>query len=138
MSTILVHYFCVYISYSLNPGINRIGNTLVPNNNYVQFEKWITPILDSMLKEQKDRVPPFFNNKSPPPFFLNHHVVLVCVSDYCRCRASLFFEIQDPPVWSPSAVINRLGKEVANEESIYYWCWKVPILFFCCYFFTIV
>ncbi len=33
--------------------------------------------------------------------------------------------VQDPPIWSPSAIINRFGKEIANEESVYYWCWKV-------------
>ncbi|CAG0915075.1 unnamed protein product [Notodromas monacha] len=33
-------------------GINRIGNLLVPNDNYCKFESWITPILDSMRKEQ--------------------------------------------------------------------------------------
>lgn len=27
--------------------------------------------------------------------------------------------------WTPSKVINRLGKEINNEESVYYWCWKV-------------
>ena len=24
-------------------------------------------------------------------------------------------------VWSPSSVIRRLGKEIDNEESVYYW-----------------
>uniref|UniRef100_A0A8C5PQF4 deoxyhypusine synthase n=1 Tax=Leptobrachium leishanense TaxID=445787 RepID=A0A8C5PQF4_9ANUR len=33
-------------------GINRIGNLLVPNNNYCMFEDWITPILDQMVLEQ--------------------------------------------------------------------------------------
>jgi len=33
-------------------GINRIGNLLVPNNNYCKFENWVMPILDKMLKEQ--------------------------------------------------------------------------------------
>ncbi|KAG9472644.1 hypothetical protein GDO78_018304 [Eleutherodactylus coqui] len=33
-------------------GINRIGNLLVPNNNYCLFEDWITPILDQMVLEQ--------------------------------------------------------------------------------------
>lgn len=28
-------------------------------------------------------------------------------------------------VWSPSKVIRRLGKEIDNEESVYYWCYKV-------------
>lgn len=34
-------------------GINRIGNLLVPNENYCLFEKWMNPILDEMLSEQK-------------------------------------------------------------------------------------
>ena len=37
-------------------GINRIGNLLVPNENYCLFENWIMPILDQMLKEQKEQV----------------------------------------------------------------------------------
>lgn len=35
-------------------GINRIGNLLVPNDNYCMFENWLMPILDAMLKEQKE------------------------------------------------------------------------------------
>ncbi|XP_045109148.1 LOW QUALITY PROTEIN: probable deoxyhypusine synthase, partial [Portunus trituberculatus] len=35
-------------------GINRIGNLLVPNNNYCKFEDWIMPILDTLLAEQKE------------------------------------------------------------------------------------
>lgn len=34
-------------------GLNRIGNLLVPNDNYCKFEDWINPILDQMLAEQK-------------------------------------------------------------------------------------
>ncbi|XP_042435427.1 deoxyhypusine synthase isoform X2 [Zingiber officinale] len=33
-------------------GLNRIGNLLVPNDNYCKFEDWIMPILDQMLLEQ--------------------------------------------------------------------------------------
>lgn len=33
-------------------GINRIGNLLVPNENYCRFEEWVTPLLDDMLIEQ--------------------------------------------------------------------------------------
>lgn len=33
-------------------GINRIGNMLVPNDNYCNFEDWINPILDEMLERQ--------------------------------------------------------------------------------------
>jgi len=27
--------------------------------------------------------------------------------------------------WSPSKIIRRLGKEIDNKESVYYWCYKV-------------
>ena len=32
--------------------------------------------------------------------------------------------------WSPSKIIQRLGKEINNEESIYYWAYKndIPVL----------
>jgi len=33
-------------------GLNRIGNMLVPNQNYCLFEEWIMPVLDRMLEEQ--------------------------------------------------------------------------------------
>jgi len=36
-----------------NEGINRIGNLLVPNNNYCKFEDWVMPILDKMVDEQE-------------------------------------------------------------------------------------
>ena len=31
-------------------------------------------------------------------------------------------------VWTPSSVIRRLGKEIDNEESVYYWCYKVRLI----------
>jgi len=36
-------------------GINRIGNILVPNSRYIQFEKWILPILE---KHKDETLPP--------------------------------------------------------------------------------
>ena len=35
-------------------GMNRIGNLVVPNDNYCKFEDWVTPILDKMLEEQQE------------------------------------------------------------------------------------
>ena len=72
-------------------GINRIGNMVVPNDNYCEFEDWLTPILDAMYDEQ----------------------------------------MNDGVVWTPSKLINRLGKEINNEDSVYYWCWKNDIPVFC-------
>ncbi len=34
-------------------GINRIGNILVPNDRYIEFEKVFTPLLKKLLEEQK-------------------------------------------------------------------------------------
>ena len=66
-------------------GMNRIGNLIVPNDNYCKFEDWLMPILDQMLKEQN----------------------------------------ATGQVWTPSTFIHRLGKEINNEESVYYWAYKV-------------
>ncbi|KAI9336243.1 deoxyhypusine synthase [Pilaira anomala] len=72
-------------------GLNRIGNLLVPNNNYCKFEDWIIPIFDEMLKEQKEK----------------------------------------GIIWTPSSMIHRLGKEINDESSIYYWTSKNDIPVFC-------
>ncbi len=37
-------------------GLNRIGNLIAPNVNYIKFEDWVMPILDAMLEEQKKEV----------------------------------------------------------------------------------
>ena len=34
-------------------GQNRIGNLIVPNENYCKFEDWLTPILKTMHEEQE-------------------------------------------------------------------------------------
>ena len=72
-------------------GLNRIGNMVVPNDNYRYFEDWLLVLLDRFLVEQKETN---FN-------------------------------------WTPSKLINRLGKEINNEESVYYWAWKNNIPVFC-------
>lgn len=40
-------------------------------------------------------------------------------------------QINDKQVWSPSKIIARLGKEINNEDSVYYWAWKNNIPIFC-------
>jgi deoxyhypusine synthase len=72
-------------------GLNRIGNMVVPNDNYRYFEDWLLVLLDQFLVEQKEKN---FN-------------------------------------WTPSKLINRLGKEINNEESVYYWAYKNNIPVFC-------
>ncbi|RPB26092.1 deoxyhypusine synthase-like protein [Terfezia boudieri ATCC MYA-4762] len=82
-------------------GLNRIGNLLVPNNNYCAFEDWVMPLLDTLLAEQTASQ----NDASIPA--------------------------EEKLVWTPSAVIARLGKEINNEKSILYWAWKNSIPIFC-------
>ncbi|CAO0790663.1 unnamed protein product [Mucor circinelloides] len=72
-------------------GLNRIGNLLVPNNNYCKFEDWVIPIFDKMLEEQKEQ----------------------------------------GITWTPSTMIERLGNEINDESSIYYWTSKNKIPVFC-------
>jgi len=38
---------------------------------------------------------------------------------------------RDGIVWTPSKIIHRLGKEINNEESVWYWCYKNNIPVFC-------
>jgi deoxyhypusine synthase len=34
-------------------GVNRLGNLLIPNRNYCDFEDWVMPILNAMTDEQE-------------------------------------------------------------------------------------
>lgn len=77
-------------------GMNRIGNLVVPNDNYCKFEDWVMPILDTMLEEQE-----------------------VSKTN------------EEPLYWTPSKVIARLGKEINDERSVYYWAYKNNIPVFC-------
>ncbi|KAJ1825248.1 Deoxyhypusine synthase [Coemansia sp. RSA 2671] len=72
-------------------GLNRIGNLIVPNDNYCKFEEWVMPILDQLLLEQT----------------------------------------RDGTVWTPSKIIQRLGKEINHPDSIYYWAYKNDIPIYC-------
>lgn len=53
MASTFVGSFELNGKYLREKGINRIGNLLVPNDNYCEFENWIIPLLDEMLEEQK-------------------------------------------------------------------------------------
>lgn len=72
-------------------GLNRIGNLIVPNDNYCKFEDWCTPILEKLFQEQE----------------------------------------KDGVNWTPSKIIDRLGAEIANEDSVLYWAHKNDIPVFC-------
>lgn len=88
-------------------GLNRIGNLVVPNSNYCAFEDWVVPILDKMLEEQE-------------------------ASKVAGKHVDVYGEeVEGELKWTPSKVIHRLGKEINNEDSVYYWAYKNKIPVFC-------
>lgn len=84
-------------------GLNRIGNLIVPNSNYCSFEDWVMPILDKMLEEQ----------------------------EAARRQASASGDDEEPFSWTPSKIIHRLGQEIDNPSSVYYWASRNNIPVFC-------
>lgn len=68
-------------AYLRSKGLNRIGNLLVPNDNYCKFEDWIIPIFDQMLKEQNEEVPSRLS------------VILLVDVYVCKIFSSVYFYI---------------------------------------------
>lgn len=84
-------------------GMNRIGNMIIPNENYCKFEDFMNPILDTMLQEQEDAAKKYGAEALDA----------------------------DSPFWTPSKFIDRLGKEINDETSVLYWAHKNQIPIFC-------
>lgn len=93
-------------------GINRIGNLLVPNKNYCQFEDWMTPLIEKMHDEQDAAWLEWSHkfiawnqgsDKSSPP---------------------------EKFVWTPSKMIERLGREMDHDDSVLTWAARnqIPVL----------
>ena len=65
--------------------------------------------------------------------------ILAPNENYCRFETwiepildqMLKEQIEQGVVWTPSKFIHRLGKEINDESSIYYWCYKNNIPVFC-------
>ena len=93
-------------------GINRIGNLLVPNKNYCQFEDWVTPLIEKMHDEQDTAWLQWSQD--------------MLVWNQARDGSS-------PPdkfVWTPSRIIERLGLEMDHDDSVLTWAArnKIPVL----------
>lgn len=99
-------------------GMNRIGNLLIPNRNYVVFEEWMTPIIQKMHQEQIE------SDKA-----WAKEVASMLEKNAGKKNADLF--LPERFVWSPSKIIRRLGLEIQNEDSLLYWAAKNNIPIFC-------
>ena len=97
-------------------GINRIGNLLIPNRNYCQFEDWMEPLIDTMHDEMDAKHREWAKE-------------VVALKE-----GSSGEDNKDMPekfVWTPSKMIHRLGKEIDDESSVLYWATKNDIPIFC-------
>ena len=94
-------------------GINRIGNLLVPNKNYCEFEDWLTPLIEKMHQEQDDK----------------HKEWAKQVAQMGEDNSDE--DLPERFVWTPSKFIRRMGLEINHEESVLYWAAKNDIPVFC-------
>lgn len=93
-------------------GLNRIGNLLVPNDNYCKFEDWVMPILDAMRAEQGDNVA---NSWSPSRVIerLGHEINDESSILYWAAKNAI-------PVFCPALTDGSLG------DMIYFHSYKNP------------
>jgi deoxyhypusine synthase len=99
-------------------GINRIGNLLVPNSNYCEFEDWIGPLLHKMHNEQ-----------DAASIAWAKQVAAIGIKEATNNN-------NDDPLptkftWTPSKIIHRFGKEINNPDSVMYWAAFHDIPVFC-------
>jgi deoxyhypusine synthase len=96
-------------------GINRIGNLLVPNQNYCDFEDWVSPILHQMHDEQ---------DQATQRYILQAAAVATATTTASTSENKQIFlgDLDEERfVWTPSKVIERLGNEINHPDSVLYW-----------------
>eukprot|EP00956_Cyclotella_meneghiniana_P032978 scaffold92589_cov69-Cyclotella_meneghiniana.AAC.2 len=99
-------------------GLNRIGNLIVPNNNYCKFEDWMRPLIDKMHNEQEAR--------------WKENALMYAKSVEANENGGGGVDIEHKSCYfTPSEFITRMGKEINNEESVLYWAYKNDIPIFC-------
>ncbi|KAI5186833.1 deoxyhypusine synthase [Nematocida homosporus] len=88
-------------------GLNRVGNVLIPNENYFVFESWMNEFLDGLVEGVKE-------------------------DDLDREReVSGYRHLEDIAVIRPSRLIYELGKKIDAEDSFCYWAYRNNIPVYC-------
>ena len=113
--------------------INRIGNLLVPNDNYCSFEDWVTPVFAGMLDEQEDSQKASFKN-----YF--DRLGWLAARPNTRFPPNLEEDVH-PFCWTPSAMIARFGQVLSDmrgnvlganpHDSIVFQAWQHDIPIYC-------
>ncbi|KAI5156019.1 deoxyhypusine synthase [Nematocida parisii] len=91
-------------------GLNRVGNILIPNENYFAFEDWMTEFLNDIIEGRLENNPE---------------------STEIQGLGSGYRRVDDISIITPSRFIYELGKKVNSEESVYYWAYKNNIPVYC-------
>ncbi|KAI4835874.1 deoxyhypusine synthase [Plasmodium brasilianum] len=122
-------------------GWNRIGNLIVPNENYCNFEDWLQPLLNKMLHEQNAKneeifLKKFEKRKKKEKEDSNNGFVSTTTYNTNGWKPDNEEEEEDEGesdmfYLSPSEFIRILGKEINDESSLIYWCYKNKIPVFC-------
>lgn len=81
-------------------GINRIGNLIVPNNNYSLLESWFLPLVKEMHKEQKEKGTIFSPSK-----------MIRRIGERINHKESIYYwcSKNDIPVYCPAFTDGALG-----------------------------
>ena len=84
-------------------GINRIGNILVPNDRYIEFEKFFQPILKELLEKQKSQ------NK-----IFNPSEIISILGEKINDKSSIYYWANKNkiPVFCPALMDGAIGDNV--------------------------
>lgn len=90
-------------------GVNRIGNLIVPNNNYELLEHWFKPLVQEMHREQKEKGTIF----SPS-------MIISRIGERINNEESIYYWCwkNDIPVYCPALTDGALG------DIIYFYSWN--------------
>jgi deoxyhypusine synthase len=107
-------------------GLNRIGNLLLPNNNYCKFENWMRPLIDKMHDEQDAKW------KEIALKYARRAAATNGETESAEATNGENDEMENKSCYfTPSEFIARMGQEIDNEESVLYWAYKNDIPIFC-------
>ncbi|KAH9385740.1 deoxyhypusine synthase [Nematocida major] len=90
-------------------GLNRVGNVLIPNENYFLFEEWMTSFLDGIIAGD----------------------VSEKCSEEVQGLGCGYRKAGDITIITPSRLIHEMGRKVECAESVYYWAHKNSIPVYC-------
>lgn len=94
-------------------GLNRVGNVVIPNENYFAFETWLNGFLDTVVDGALEEPAEEPATSSRPRV----------IQGYRQCAGTAII--------TPSRMIYELGKAVNSEESFCYWAYQNRIPVYC-------